>query len=66
MNEVAPEVIELQTLMWLNRLKPSVVMRRARLSPSTWTRWASGAQPNVKNVRAVRAAIEAKIAEAEA
>jgi len=63
MIEIAPEVVELRSLMTIHRLKISAVFARAKLRPATWTRWAAGAQPNVKNIRAVRTAIDALAAE---
>lgn len=58
MIDIAPEVLELQSLIWRNKLRVSQVMRRANVAPSTWTRWATGAQPNTATLRKVRGAIE--------
>lgn len=57
MKEIAPEVLELQSLIWANKLRVSHVMRRANVAPSTWTRWSNGSQPNLGTLRKIKAAI---------
>lgn len=59
MKDIAPEVLELQSLIWANKLRVSHVMQRAKVANSTWTRWANGAQPNVGTLRKIRAAVDA-------
>jgi len=54
----APEVIELQTAIFTNRLGLSAVMKEAGIAASTWARWANGADPKASNLASVRAAIE--------
>lgn len=58
-----PEVLELEGLIWTNRLRIGRVMARANVSHSTWTRWRNGVAPNTRNLHAVRTAIESLVAE---
>ena len=58
MDTIAPEVIDLQSRIWSNRLRVAQVIRKAEVAPSTWTRWVNGSQPNLRTLRRVSLAVE--------
>ncbi len=58
MRPVAPEVAALAAQMFQRKLRTGAVMREANVNPSTWSRWAAGADPKASSLAAVRAAIE--------
>ncbi len=53
-----PLVQQLQSRMFSARLKVGRVMQEANVSPSTWSRWGAGTEPNLGTLRRVEAAIE--------
>lgn len=55
---IAPEVVALRADMFAKQLRLGVVLREAKVNPSTWTRWTKGADPKASTLSAMRGAIE--------
>lgn len=58
-------VVDLNTLMFANRIRPGDACRRARVNASTWSRWAAGGTPDVLTHDRLKLAVEEMIAEQE-
>ena len=56
---ILPEVVDLQTRMFVGRLKLGEVLTHARVKRSTWWRWTQGAEPKRQTLKKVSDAIDA-------
>jgi hypothetical protein len=61
-----PEVEALQAQMFAARLRLGPVLKRAGMSPGTWSRWTRGAEPKLSSLQAVQTAIHQMLLDREA
>lgn len=62
----APEVVALAKVMFERKLRAKTVLERAKVNPSTWTRWCSGAAAKTDTLARVRKALEEIVVENDA
>ena len=63
MPAIAPEVVELKSLMFAHRLNTRAVCERADMHIETWWRWGRGSLPTLRLLRKMRTAVDEMIAE---
>lgn len=63
MTKPDPLVVDLNTKMFANRIRPGDACKKAvpPIAPSTWSRWASGGAPDIATLRRLEAVVDEMI-----
>lgn len=64
MQKPDPLVVDLNTRMFANGIKPGKACERAGVNASTWSRWAAGGAVHLATFRKIEAAVDGMISDA--